>query len=146
LRTYYETQKDLDGEKKMAQIMEGKWACQMFKLPIKYHLDYAITRNDQIIAFCEMRSRKYSLEKLNEMGGFYISLEKWKSAKQLYDLTELPFIMALETPHALYYAMFKEFKPDGYTISGRKDRGDWQDIEPMVLLDTNRFTLLEGYL
>ena len=143
MRTYYETQKDLDGEKKMAQIMEGKWACQMFKLPIKYHLDYAITRNDQIIAFCEMRSRKYSLEKLNEMGGFYISLEKWKSAKQLYDLTELPFIMALETPYALYYAMFKEFKPDGYTISGRKDRGDWQDIEPCVLLNTKRFTKLE---
>jgi len=28
-------------------------------------------------------------------------------------------------------------------VRGRTDRGDWQDIEPCVLLNTNRFKQLE---
>jgi hypothetical protein len=70
---------------------------------------------------------------------FFISLGKFMAAKALVEFTKLPFFLVLNTIDGIYYRKFTDFDNLKFVVNGRKDRNDWQDIEPMVLLDTDTF-------
>jgi hypothetical protein len=139
LRPLYETAADLDNEASIAKVLSLKWDCNFVKLPIRYHLDFVVTRGDQAIAYAEFKTRNYSMADIGKMGGYLMSIGKWSAAKQLCDASLLPFILVVKTLDGVYRAGFTEFKPDGVLVRGRTDRNDWQDIEPCVLLNTQRF-------
>lgn len=138
-RPLYESQKDLDSESMVVETLGKEWNCSFSKMPIRYHLDYVAKRGDKAIAFCEVKTRNYTMQKIDEMGGYLMSIGKWSSAKNLYDCSGLPFILAVKTLDGIWWSSFKEFKPDDILVRGRKDRNDWQDIEPCVLLDVKKF-------
>lgn len=142
-RLLYEKQEDLDRESAVARVLEVAWNCSMAKLAIKYHLDYVAKRGDTAAAFCEIKSRSYSMEQIDRFGGYLLSINKWSSAESLYRASSLPFILVVCATDGIYYASFTTFKPDSVVVRGRKDRNDWQDIEPCVLLNTSRFTKLQ---
>jgi hypothetical protein len=139
LRPLYETQKNLNVERDVATLLEDKWKCSVVKMPIKYGLDFTLTRNGEITAFCEIKCRNYNLNQLDRMGGYFISLGKFISAKTLVEFTKLPFFLVLKTTDGIWYRKFTEFDGLKFVVNGRKDRGDWQDVEPMVLLETKLF-------
>lgn len=139
MRPMYESKKDLAGEVEVAQTLEEKWSCKFVKLPIRYHLDFAITRNNKVVAYAELKIRKYSMPDIGRMGGYMISLGKWAAAKQLCDASQLPFLLIVKAQDGIYQCTEKTFVPDDVSVRGRTDRGDWQDVEPCVMLDVQRF-------
>ena len=81
------------------------------------------------------------MEHIGQMGGYLLSLQKWIAARNMSLSTAVPFILVVKTLDGVYYAAFDtDFLPDNLLVRGRKDRGDWQDIEPCILLKTHRFT------
>lgn len=145
-RPLYEKQADLDKERSLADKLSEKWNCQLVKMPIKYHLDYAMLRDEKIVGFCEMKSPNYSLSDFKRFGGFFISLDKFMSANKLNSSTMLPCFIVLNASDGIWYASFHDAKLTAIKMKGRKDRKDWQDMEPCVVLDTDQFKLLEEKL
>ncbi len=132
MRPLYETDADLKREGSVVEILEKAWNCTMTKLPIRYHLDYVARRGDKAVAFCEVKTRNYTMQKIDQLGGYLMSIGKWSSAESLYRASGLPFILAVHATDGVYYASFTEFTPDDVLVRGRTDRNDWQDIEPCV--------------
>ena len=144
MRPMYESESDLARESGVAAIIEKLWDCKLVKLPISYHLDFAVTRGAKCVAFCEIKTRNYSMEEINRFGGYLLSLKKWTTARDLCLASKVPFILVVKTLDGVYYlACDTDFLPDNLLVRGRKDRDDWQDIEPCVLLNTNRFTKID---
>lgn len=144
MRPMYETKVDLQNELDAVAVAERKWNCKMAKLPIRYHLDFVAQRGDVAVAFCEVKTRNYTMEKIGKMGGYLMSIGKWSAAKNLHDATGLPFILVVRTMDGVWYSAFKDFTPDNVLVRGRTDRDDWQDIEPCVLIDVAKFSKLEA--
>lgn len=143
MRPLYETSVDLDNEDSIAKMLSHHWNCEFVKLPLRYHLDFVVTRNDKAVGFAEFKTRNYSMADINKMGGYLLSIGKWSAAKQLCEASQLPFALVVKTLDGLYCSTFTEFKPDDVLVRGRTDRSDWQDIEPCVLLNTQRFKRID---
>ena len=144
MRPMYETKEDLSRETSVVKLVEKAWNCTMTKLPIRYHLDYVAKRGDRAVAFCEIKTRNYSMAQIDSFGGYLMSIGKWSSAESLNRASGLPFSLVVHATDGIYFSTFKEFIPDDVLVRGRTDRDDWQDIEPCVLLNTKRFMKLEN--
>ena len=139
MRPLYETQAHLSVEQKIADRLRLRANCSMIKLPIRYHLDYAVERDKRIIGFAEIKTTKYQVETHIGYGGFKMSFAKWCHAEQMSRLSKLPFILLVGFPDAVRYIQTKEFDHDGLVWWGRADRADSQDMEPAIILDLSRF-------
>lgn len=140
-RKLYEKPENLEKERAVALFLEDRWQCEAVKMPIKYGLDFALRRNKKLEGFCEIKCLNYEMHEFDRMsGGYFISLGKFMSAKSLVEFTKLPFFLVLNTLDGVYYRKFTDFDNLNFTVNGRKDRNDWQDFEPMVLLETALFT------
>jgi len=142
-RPMYESKEDLTHETKMKSFLEGKWNCTLQKLPLKYQLDWLAMRDKDPYAFIEFKHR----EKLsfNAYPRYMISLDKWMKAKQLCREVGIPFIMVITFTEGTYYGVFTNNMVDvTYGFGGRYDRGDAQDVEPMVYLPLKIFQKIEG--
>ena len=138
-RPMYESKEDLTHETKMKSFLEGKWSCTLQKLPLKYQLDWLAMRGKDPYAFVEFKHREKL--SLNAYPRYMISLDKWMKAKQLCKELEIPFIMVITFTEGTYYGVFvnNALHDVTYGFGGRYDRGDSQDVEPMVYLPLNIF-------
>jgi hypothetical protein len=147
MRPIYETDADLERESTVAEAFEKAWKAKAVKLPIRYSLDFAFTRQDKVFAFAEIKTRKLPMAEMDRRGGYDLGFSKWIAAKQFNDASGLPFVLIVKLPDGLYYSMFGEghnsFKPDDIVMGGRVDRNDSQDIEPMVIIRAERFKKLK---
>jgi hypothetical protein len=139
MRPIYETQKHLSVEKQIADRFAERAQCHLMKLPIRYHLDYAMTRNERVLAFAEIKTTKYDLETHNYYGGFKVSFAKWSAAEQMCRVAKLPFYLVVGFPDCIGYTKTTDFAHDGIVWWGRQDRGDSQDMEPAIKLNMTRF-------
>lgn len=150
MRPLYESSADLANEQAVIKHLEDKWSCEMFKLPLQYKLDYAIKdKENAVLGFIEVKVRKYTMAQIQGWGGYMLSLMKWTTGVQLAQTTGLPFILVVKTLDGLYYltidpkvfteSMIQKMIDKRVKLSGRTDRGDWQDVEPCVMLDCNHF-------
>lgn len=145
MRQMYETAADLACEQEVASRITAAWDCSLRKLPIRYHLDFAVTRGDKLVGFCEIKTRNYTMQQIDSMGGYLMSIGKWEAARNLSYAADKPFVLAVKTTDGIWYSSVygSQFVADDVLVRGRTDRGDWQDIEPCVLLDCNRFKRLQ---
>lgn len=141
-RPLYETKAHLAKEFALADELALLWRCEFEKLPIRYGVDYLLMRNGNICGFCELKVREYEMDQLERMGGFMLSLGKWMEGARLREVTGLPFVIAIKLLDGIFWYSAKDATHDGMKIGGRKDRGDWQDVEPVILLKRDRFTKL----
>jgi len=142
MRQLYETQSHLSVEQKIADRFSQRANCSLMKMPIRYHLDYALERDGSILAFAEIKTTRYQVETHQSYGGFKMSFAKWCHAEQMCRISKLPFFLVVGFPDAIRYLKTKDFEHDGVTWWGRRDRGDSQDMEPAVNLSLNRFGVL----
>ena len=138
-RPQYETDADLQRESAVIERFKSKWNVEVEKLPVRYYLDYIMHRGDKTLAFCEIKTRNVKIQQIKDWGGFILSLSKWISAKNIVEATGLPFILIYRTFDGDYYNKITEFTHDGIYYRGRNDRNDWQDMEPCVMLNADRF-------
>lgn len=143
-RPIYESQVDLTHENKMKTFLEAKWNCTLHKVPLKYQVDWMAMRGKDPMAFVEFKHRdKLSI---NAYPRYMISLDKWMKAKQLCKEVEIPFIMVITFTEGTYYGVFAHngLHDVTYGFGGRYDRGDAQDVEPMIYLPLKKFMKIEG--
>lgn len=143
-RPIYELQVDLTHENKMKTFLEAKWNCTLHKVPLKYQVDWLAMRGKDPMAFVEFKHReKLSIDAYPR---YMISLDKWMKAKQLCKEVEIPFIMVITFTEGTYYGVFAHngLYDVTYGFGGRYDRGDAQDVEPMIYLPLKKFMKIEG--
>ncbi len=140
MRPTYETEEHLAVEADIKNIIEEKWKCEAIKLGRAYSLDYALVRDGKKVeAFAEIKERKITWTRMVHHGGFLISLNKWRMAKEFCDLSGLPFIIIVRADGDLRYAKITDFKMDNVVWQGRKDRGDPADMEPHAVIPIDLF-------
>jgi hypothetical protein len=144
MRPIYETKDDLGKEATVIQTLQQKWRVNFHKLPIRYHLDYAAVRDGRVVSYVEIKVRKYSMAQIDSFGGYMLSVGKLQAAKQLCEISNATFCLAVQCSDGLYWIAIKDYAEFPVVITGRTDRGDAQDIEPCVLIPAVRFTSLVG--
>ena len=141
-RPIYESEADLENERRAKQFLEEAWKCTLHKLPFKYQLDWMAMRGDKPMAFIEYKFRENL--SFSKYPRYMISLDKWIKAKQLCSEVEIPFIMIITFSEGTYYGSFQHnaLHDITYGFGGRYDRGYAQDVEPMIFLPLNVFKKL----
>lgn len=142
MRPLYENETHLEIERKIAKLFEQIYACVLRKMPIRHYLDFAIEQDGQIRGFLEIKTSSYTCDEHRRYGGFKLSLHKWSAARQLSQASGLPFFLVVGFPEAVCGMRIEEFNHDGVMWWGRRDRNDDQDMEPAVVLNIDRFSLL----
>lgn len=136
MRPLYETQEDLDREREAIISLCGKTDSRPVKLPISAHADYMMVRDNEAKAVVEVKCRKnnrlaydtYMISKHK-----YEGLLSWAS----YGLTPILLVRWAD-----YIGYIKLPCQHEIATGGRTDRGDAQDVEPVVHIKTTDFTLI----
>ena len=140
MRPMYETQGDLNKEEALVDKLEKAWSCYFHKLPIKYNLDYIIFKNNEPIALVEIRIRSKDMDYYDALGGCMMDLHKWVAAKDFSAVSGFPFLFVAQTSDGVWHTTINDFtKHSGVIYTGRKDRGDKNDVEPHVTLRKDFF-------
>lgn len=143
-RPTYETNDHLALETAVAQRVGKVWGTTPSKLPKFYKCDWSLARGDAVVAFIEVRCRNFTYEKYPTI---IISSEKWAYLINRDKILNCPFFFCVRfSDDKIYYTRplhhaEENFavKIGGRTAGGKNDRGDWQDIEPVVHIPTIAF-------
>ena len=136
-RPLYETEQDRENERRLAEMIGAKYNYKFVKMPIKLSLDYMLTQDGTAKAFMEMRRRKTPMHKYST---YMISLYKVMMASQLTQTTGLPCYLAVQwSDKAGICKLPPHIAPLSVAQGGSMQRGDPQDIEPVVYFDMSFF-------
>lgn len=138
-RPLYETADDRLNERKIAEKIERRGRCILVKLPMCYIIDFGAMRDNKFIAWLEVKQRYRAFGKY---ANCFFSLLKLMRARELNAATGLPCLFVVQFDDALVYA--NVLKSNGeLQWCGRDDRNDAQDMEPVLAIPNDEFTILE---
>jgi hypothetical protein len=140
VRPTYETARDVDNERAVAEVIERRLRLTARKLPRHYELDYVLTDGDEVRGFAEIKCRTNALE---QYPTYIISGHKWEYGLRWEALAHAPFVIVVRFTDGIYYCRPRYVQGHRVMLGGRRDRGDEQDIEPVVHIPVGEFTLLE---
>ena len=137
----YETQDDLDNEKRVANLLAGA-GYELYKLPVRYELDFAIhdRRDGGICGFAEVKARRARHDAYPTV---MISLSKVLRAKQLTETTGLPSYLIFLYQDCLAKLNFAA--PFSVQKGGRSDRGDPQDADVCAYYQQSDLTIIRSF-
>lgn len=136
----YESENDKENEAEIIQMICNKWGVACRKLPIRYIVDYALFRDKQLSAFAEVKRRKNDSTKYPTL---IISLFKLINASMLFRRADVPFLLVVGWNDRIgWWMMPNDFQFDSVEWGGRNDRGDSQDMEPVVHIPIRKFKTL----
>jgi hypothetical protein len=117
-----ETQADLNREAQVIKRVCNHFNCEALKLPTHQRLDFALTRQADIVAFAEIKVRRCASDAYKTA---MIHLDKVIFAHQLSDIASTPAFLFIQWTDGLGYV---DFKSSFYTrLGGRTDRGIVKD-------------------
>lgn len=131
MRPRYETERDRTGEERVALLAASVWRCEARRLPRAYPLDYAFFRN-QLKAWVEIKRRTIAS---HESPFIILSAHKWDAGLAMAERFGVAFVLLVEFVDGVFYYVVQDTRPQ-LRFNGRKDRGDWQDMEPVVYIQT----------
>lgn len=131
----YESKADLIRESGVAASLSSAWECTSHKLPVQYRVDFAMLVGGSVKAWLEVKCRNRYYDEM------ILSAAKFTAGQQLAMATDKPFVVAFGINDQIYWRNCTGDKPEIY-IGGRTDRGDSQDIEPVVMLPLQYFHTL----
>lgn len=134
MRPLYETEDDLQNELVVVKELCNVLNCGYKKLPISYGLDYALTRGEEVFAFVEIKCRQRHSQRHESL---MVSAQKRVKGLDLTRATGLPCMLVSKFTDGIFWVNLRE-KPDRVTFNGRTDRGDAQDVEPVIHYSTER--------
>lgn len=138
MRPQYESEKDLIAERAVIKTAFPNDSIQ--KIPKSYGADFVVDRNGKLLCWVEVKCRN----------AFYaqpfISLQKMLKSVELSERTLRPFYLIFSFPNDQMFAK-QVTRADlvNLQMGGRKDRGDWQDVEPMVMFKIKDFKPLKDW-
>jgi len=136
-RPRYETESDRANEREVAQKINAAWGVEVVKLPNLYPSDYAITKGKHITALLEIKCRTHEVDTFETL---WLSLWKVSGCKMMALEAEIPFYLVVRFKHEIRWLMVSQKYP--VIFAGRTDRGDWQDMEPVVEFPVSKFNKL----
>ena len=138
MRQQYETEKDRQNEKAVAVAIESAWKLRTVKMPKSYHLDYALTNEDNSLrGFVEIKCRKNNRY---DYQTYMISLSKVLIAKRLTESTNLCSFLVVKWLDDIAWVYFND--PHTLGFGGRTDRNDSADQEPVAFYRISDFKQL----
>lgn len=136
MRPLYETQEDLDREREAIISLCAKTNSRPVKLPISAHADYMMVRDNEAKAIVEVKCRKNNRLAYDT---YMISKHKYEGLLSWTNYGLMPILLVSWADSIGYIRL-----PCQHEIAkgGRTDRGDAQDIEPVVHIKTTDFILI----
>lgn len=140
-RPIYENEASLKNEAGTALEIEQAWKVDLIKMPMKNKIDFLMkNKNGVARAFVEVKNRAC---KRHQYPTYMISLDKWTAGLAMGGFTALKFIIAVNWDDEIgYLDCNKHISEITVNMGGRKDRGDAQDIEPVVHIPIYLFKTL----
>lgn len=133
----YENEETLQAERSAITIVAEKWKAQAVKLPRRYSADFALLRGQQVKAWAEFKQRK---NKMGKYPTYTVSLFKYMNMVNLSKETGVPSFFIVQWEDCTGYVQVPT--RIGLVFSGRTDRGDWEDKEPMVEIPLSSFAIM----
>lgn len=137
-RPTYENADSLKQEEEFALLLSQKFNWTFQKLPRKYLLDCAVLEHGRVVAFVELRVRSNPVDRYPT---YMLALGKFLAADQLHRVTGLPVTFYVRWADA-WGCMPLHTVNGPVEFGGRTDRGDWQDIEPVVMIPLSKFIII----
>jgi hypothetical protein len=151
-RPRYENEQTLAEEQRFRSIVENKHPeFVLKKLPISYGYDFACLRerDGSLAAFIEYRQRNYTFQKLQKLGGYRISLQKWERLHGWAERFNVKCLFYVHLADCLP-TQFYRYQIHRGTIGqmslvwwDNSKRGDWQDNELAVVLPCEDLELID---
>jgi hypothetical protein len=138
-RPIYETEDDLSNERRVANLLERKWKCNLVKLQPRDEFDFAAVREDTVTGFVEVKHRQVPTW---QYPNYFISMKKILAAHQTFQATGIAVVLAVQFNDALGFTAISS-KKYPVKMGGRYDRGDPQDVEPVSFIPLADFTLIK---
>ena len=144
MRRTYETERDRDNEKRIMGRL-GKYFEEVVKLPHKSVFDYAeIGRSNKggkyIRNFIEIKKRSNPKE---QYPTYMISSDKIRHAFSYINNFNVGFKLLVELKDKTVIYTLRKNDSFNLGFNGRFDRGDWQDVEPVVYIPIGDFYEVE---
>ena len=137
MRPVYETQTDRDLEAQVAYQVAAKFGCIAERTPRMYQMDWLLI-NKTLRSFVEIKRRNVDH---NIYPTLILSAHKWHYGCSMAERFGVTFILVIEYTDGIRYWETKDIKPD-VQMGGRCDRGDDQDMEPVIHLPIGLFKKL----
>ena len=109
------------------------------KLPLSYQLECAMehTPTGKVMGFCESKRRKNLREKYPTL---ILSLHKYRELQAVREFATALLFVRWDDRDGVHE--ITEYADADIRWGGRKDRGDWQDEEPVVHIPVDDFDLI----
>lgn len=138
MRGVYETERDRQNEAVVMDLLCRKWRCQAVKAPRFYEVDWSlVSKARQVLAMVEVKFRHASYPT------YLLSLHKFTSMCLSSKTSGLPYLLVVCWPEngvrSVYFLKVTEGVHASVVLGGRKDRGDPEDVEPMVEIPMSKF-------
>jgi len=132
-RPIYESPGDRDAERAVIESVCSRWKATYIKLPKAYNVDYLISTRKGPRAWIEVKCRGRWYDEM------LISLNKVYAGQRHAEMTGLPFIMMYCVGDDIRWIDLTNASLRGesglkLSVGGRTDRGDSQDVEPVVMI------------
>ena len=138
-----ETAADRANEMEIIEKVKSEWLVDAEKLPKKYSMDFALTRNGQVVAYAEVKDRP----SWNDYKSYMLSQYKFERALQTADRFSRPVYFVARLGTDIMWTCLSELPSgvvDNTQIGGWNNPRDADDIEPVVFIDIRHFRALEG--
>lgn len=138
-RPTYETGSDRANEGDAITELADAWKCRFIKLPRMYPMDFAlIGRGNRARCLVEVKCRTYTR---GAFPTYHLSAKKVADMAALSQITGLPAVLLVRLKNALLWHRIDP--PYDLEVGGRRDRGDWQDVEPVCAIPFDQFEEIE---
>ena len=144
-RAAIKRESDLDrkNEKEIATALCAEWMCEFQKIPAKYSVDYALTRNNLVIAYVEVKDRP----SWKGYDTYMLSTYKYNRALELAKAQDRPVYFAARLGDDIMWTCLSELPFDTVAntqIGGWGNPRDEDDIEPVIHIPIAHFRELKG--
>lgn len=124
-RPLYESERDRERELSVMQAALAGRDVSAVKLPAAYEVDFGLMREGKLIGVAEVKVRSKAFDTL------MLSLHKARALRAFAEDGLEAWVVAC-VPEGIYALAVKADELFDLRLGGRSDRGDWQDIEPVV--------------
>lgn len=137
-RPRYESNKDRKSEAEVAAYLKKAMNLDCVKMPLSYRVDFIVYRLGKLFGFIELKTRSVNRQRYKTA---IISLSKWHYGCRLSECLDVPFWIAFRWSNDLgFYRATCLAMNITVQQGGRTDRGDKDDIEPVVHIPVKEFT------
>lgn len=137
-RPMYESSRDRANEQRAieAYCQAHGERVHAIKLPMAYTVDWGIFHDDSLICWAECKRR---FNPKNRYETILLSCRKYLTGLDLGRLSGKPFVLIVEWDDSLGFHVCDGTAVKDIRVGGRRDRGDWQGVEPVVHIPISKF-------